>query len=45
MIVQESQYGLDPNPWVKLASDVTIHLSEIAAGLIVIRMTAKCKVP
>lgn len=44
MIVQESQYGLNSNPWVKLASDVTIHLSEIAAGLIIISMTGKCKV-
>lgn len=44
-IVQKSQYGLDSNLWAKSFSGITIHLSEIAAGLIIISMTGKCKVP
>lgn len=45
MIVAKSQYSLDSNPWAKSVSDKTINLSKIAAGLNIITMTGKCKVP
>lgn len=44
-MAQKSQYSLDSNPWAKSVSDETIHLGEIAAGLIIISMTGKYKAP
>lgn len=41
MVIQKSQYGLDSNLWVKSASDITIHLNEIAVELIIISMSSK----